>query len=1081
MDSSLAGQTIGDYRIIRELGHGGMGVVYLAEQVHLKKRYALKVLPEELSANPEFVQRFHREARVMAALDHPGIVRVVYFGHHQGIYYLVMDYVEGPGEEPLTLEDHLFDSGGRLPGDDARRIALQVCDALEYAHGFEGKTAGGEKYHGVVHRDLKPANILLDGDMNVRVADFGLARLLGDEYVKSQVERSIAHSISMGIRDTGGAPRSAERPPAAGDAAPSLAGAATAYEAKPEFRKTTTGALLGTYDFMSPEQKRGGVVDIRSDIYALGVVVYQVLTGKKPTGFFKLPSQVNRSLSHRWDEVVKGCLQENPGDRFVSVGDVKRLLEREKPSWLLKSLSIAAVVMLAASLYYVFVHQRPDGPSGPVVVDESSIAGATAELPAEAGPDDTGKQVAEPPVTEMPIENKPVVKSDSSTGSEKTDEPAPPPAAPEGVVLIKTDPVGAEIFCGGISLGSCPAAGIRAEYEPLEYMFRAEMDGYLPAKKSVALEDGRETLLEIKLEPRPGRIAVDSDPSGARVFIDEKEIGLTPYRSEADEIPPDTAHVLLLRRSGYKDSETGFSVGRGEVRDLGVIKLVKAEGTITIETVPPGARVYLPGNRLLGKTPLNNEKLPIGSYKLRIQRDGYEDREITVEITRDRTVSVSESLVETRIVKVRKLLDEAARRIDENKFTTPAGEDALSVYREVLKLDPGNREAVTGIDKIYSYYFTRGESGLASSDFSQARDYFNKCLEVKPTDRIAASKLSEVDRKEQEAKRAEEERKRREAADRMPKSGQMKTVDLGGGVKLELVWVPPGEFTMGSPSSEEGRGSDEKQHRVKITNGFWMGKYEVTQAQFRAFAASSEYRTESERDGYALYWDGSSYQKSEGKSWRNTSYVGDDRPVVYIAWADAAEFCRWLSKKTNETCRLPTEAEWEYACRAGTGTAIYTGSLTIRGKNNGPELDRIAWYGGNSGVGYTYSYGTNSSGWSDKQYNHSKAGPRKVGQKKPNAWGLYDMIGNVWEWCRDWYGSYPGGSVSDPAGPSESGAALMTYKMFGVEQEGKGRVVRGGSWDGNARYCRSAYRYWDSPVYRSLNYGFRIVLSASQD
>jgi len=293
------------------------------------------------------------------------------------------------------------------------------------------------------------------------------------------------------------------------------------------------------------------------------------------------------------------------------------------------------------------------------------------------------------------------------------------------------------------------------------------------------------------------------------------------------------------------------------------------------------------------------------------------------------------------------------------------------------------------------------------------------------------------------------------------------------------VWVPFGEFTMGSPSSEEGRDSDEKQHRVKITNGFWMGKYEVTQAQYRAFAEASGYKTESERDGYALYWDGSSYQKDEGKHWRN-SLGGDDRPVVYISWADAAEFCRWLGKKTYETCRLPTEAEWEYACRAGTQTALYTGSLTIKGERNGPELDAIAWYGGNSGVGYNYGEYSDSSGWAEKQYNHTKAGPRKVGQKKPNAWGLYDMLGNVWEWCRDWYGSYPSRAVSDPAGPSESGAKLLTYKMFGVEQKGKGRVLRGGSWLNFARYCRSADRYRDTPDRRHVINGFRIVLSASQ-
>ena len=341
--------------------------------------------------------------------------------------------------------------------------------------------------------------------------------------------------------------------------------------------------------------------------------------------------------------------------------------------------------------------------------------------------------------------------------------------------------------------------------------------------------------------------------------------------------------------------------------------------------------------------------------------------------------------------------------------------------------------------------------------------------------RVEAERKAAAERKRREEEAA---KARRLTAD--PRPGQSKTVDLGGGVKLALVWVPFGEFIMGSPSSEDGREIYEKQHRVTITNGFWMGKYEVTQAQYRAFADASGYKTESERDGYALYFDGSSYQKDEGISWRN-AYVGDDRPVICISWKDADEFCRWLSKKTYETCRLPTETEWEYACRAGTTTALYTGPLTIKGERNGPELNAIAWYGGNSGVGYPYSAGSDSSGWSEKQFNHSKAGPRKVGQKKPNAWGLYDMIGNALEWCQDWFGNYPGGSVSDPSGPSKSGAMFITYKMFGVDKKEKGRVLRGGSWYNYARLCRSALRFWGTPDNRNNNNGFRVVLSASQD
>lgn len=263
----------------------------------------------------------------------------------------------------------------------------------------------------------------------------------------------------------------------------------------------------------------------------------------------------------------------------------------------------------------------------------------------------------------------------------------------------------------------------------------------------------------------------------------------------------------------------------------------------------------------------------------------------------------------------------------------------------------------------------------------------------------------------------------------------VETVDLGDGVKLELVWIPPGEFMMGSPYSEKGRSRDEgSRHRVRIKPGFWIGKYEVTQEQWQVIMGNNP-----------------------------SFFKGPNNPVEQVSWNDCQEFLKKLSLRKGKKFRLPTEAEWEYACRAGTETALYTGRLTIKGERNGPELDAVAWYGGNSGV--TYSGGYDSSGWGEKQYNHTKAGTHPVGQKKANAWGLYDMIGNVWEWCQDWKGSYSSGTKTNPQGPSSGG----------------GRVLRGGAWYTLAACCRSACRSGPIPDTRSSGDGFRVVLSASQD
>ncbi|MBN1672689.1 MAG: protein kinase [Kiritimatiellae bacterium] len=296
------GEVFGQYRIVRLLGRGGMGEVYEAEHTTLELCYALKLLPADFAARPDALDRFRREAKVMAKLQHPCIVRVDDFGETVGRYWLRMELVPGltlaPGpDRVVALDDYAAALGGRIGQAELVGILNQILDALAYAH-----------RHGAIHRDLKPSNILL-GDPGpagsgpvAKIADFGLVRLVGDEWVRSRAELSVRLSLSMGEgRTLDGVPGA-------------------------EGEGTSTRAILGTYEYMSPEQKRGEDADARSDIYALGLMTYRLLTGRREIGF-RLPSQIDPGLVPGWDELVGAALEPERDQRLAGCADFARLLQ----------------------------------------------------------------------------------------------------------------------------------------------------------------------------------------------------------------------------------------------------------------------------------------------------------------------------------------------------------------------------------------------------------------------------------------------------------------------------------------------------------------------------------------------------------------------------------------------------------------------------------------------------------------------------------------------------------------------------------------------------------------------------------
>ncbi len=251
-------------------------------------------------------------------------------------------------------------------------------------------------------------------------------------------------------------------------------------------------------------------------------------------------------------------------------------------------------------------------------------------------------------------------------------------------------------------------------------------------------------------------------------------------------------------------------------------------------------------------------------------------------------------------------------------------------------------------------------------------------------------------------------------------AGEKKTLTVNG-VDFTFCWCPPGEFMMGSPRSEDGHNDSEKQHRVRLTKGFWLLESEVTQEMWKSVMGTSiqdlftqeERRTRHELDPPSV------------------EFLGAKKPMWFVNWGECQDFCGKLGALTGQKIVLPTEAQWEYACRAGTA-GPYAGT---------GDLDDMGWYGKNSGGRL-----------------------HEVKGKKANAWGLYDMHGNVWEWCSDWYDNeyYWESPENDPTGPSE----------------GSNRVLRGGAWGHLAGDCRSAIRdlVWRELYVRFDYLGFRPAL-----
>jgi formylglycine-generating enzyme required for sulfatase activity len=752
-----------------------------------------------------------------------------------------------------------------------------------------------------------------------------------------------------------------------------------------------TGGTSGTLLYMSPQQLRGKRATAADDIYALGATLYELLGGKPP--FF------SGELTHQ-------ILNEPP----EPLAERRAALAPEAPP----------VSRPWEKTIHACLGKNPE--------ERPATAGAVLRG-LEGGVEDPGR-------TEK-ILATPAVDATEGTGPAKRGAELQPALrrekeAEERGLKHRATPANRRplwLALAGMAAVAALAWWYAVDYAPAQRVLDAEREKTRQAELARQTEDARlqrdreaaaeaqrreqqkiaaeqQRLEQQKIAAEQQRLAaarggliVSTVPAGADVAVGGFALEKSPVTIKEAKLGK---YPVVIRLTGYEEQRLEAEVKENEFTTLDVT-LVRLTGAAQIASAPAGLAFDFTGagRAERGITPAKFEKLPTGDYAVTVTRPGWPEHRQTLSVGRNRTAAALAEFIGGAL----------------EITSSPSGADIFMQGRRAgttpLKLEDQPPGPVSVEVRMAGFRRATASAVIAARQMA----------------RVPVALTPEARR----------------------------IVDLG----IDLLPIPAGTFTMGSPASEEGRSFDEAQHEVTIAQPFWLGKTEVTHGQWKALMGSdlqaqvrkalnddttyAGYGNKTIRDFYGMARD--------TDPTRLIGSEGDNVPMLWVSWEEAWEFCRRVNLLERAAgrlppgyeYRLPTEAEWEYACRAGTTEATYAGPMRIRGEHNAPVLDDIAWYGGNSSVGYT-GRGFNTDSWKDKQYPGGTAGPRDVATKRANAWGLHDMLGNVWEWCAD--------------------------------QSGSNRVHRGGGWGFPARFCRSAVRFAFVPGYRSRNLGFRLALSS---
>lgn len=522
-DGSSPGQvlkTLGSYALLRLLGEGGMGKVYLARHTGMNRLCALKMLPKEATQRSS-VTRFRTEAQVLANLDHPHIVKVNNFDSANGEFFLDMEYVDG-GDLQQRIE-----SRGRngLPPDEVKVIMTQVLDALVYAH-----------ERNVIHRDLKPGNLLLKKNGDLKISDFGLAAVVGEDYQRSLIEKSITLS-QVGNMQT-------------------LQGSAG----------SSASAFAGTLLYMSPQAISGGKPNMQDDIYAVGVIAYYLLTGRPPNVNYKAPSKQRRGLNKRWDHLVEKCLEEDVNIRYPDAATALKDLERVDGGGAGKYVFGACLGLAVAGVGGYFA-------VGPEKVQEMISSFTTT---ATTGGEPVVNQPGETVVAADPVANTVQLQVTANVAR----------------VTARVQNPGPEMVQTSWELTLPGSLPLPKRDQPYLIEFSLpQYQGELVEWNPAAGQNSVSVTLSRLVEAKPYRLA--SKPDGVTVLLNGSPIGTTPMETEfqfsrASKTDPWSSVPLTLHREGYEDAQ--LVVKYSDARFLPRVDLTPADAEV---------RVPLPGDQFI--------------------------------------------------------------------------------------------------------------------------------------------------------------------------------------------------------------------------------------------------------------------------------------------------------------------------------------------------------------------------------------------------------------------------------------------------------------------------------------------------